>query len=298
MRVTVAICTCNRERDLPETLESVRFQNYPAGDYEILIVDNNSSDRTADIAREYAAATPNARYAMEPEPGLSHARNRAIAEARGELLLFLDDDAVARPDWISGLAACFEDESVACAGGKIVPDWETASPPDWLPEDYYSYYTILDYADGVTEMNAGAVPYGANMAFRTDVLRKHGGFRTDLGRVGGKLLSGEESELIRRLKRTHKVLYTPHAVVRHKIAAERINRKWFLRRLYWQGVTDLVHSADKRRFVFRSQVKFGMYLAAIPVVWGGPKRRMAHLAKLAYRLGVVRHGFRRLQEER
>ncbi|WP_424767439.1 glycosyltransferase [Paenibacillus sp. sgz302251] len=246
MKVTVAICTHNRAKDTEEAVESVLVQNYSKEEIEIIVVDNRSTDDTAFVVKDLQLLHgPRLRYIFENKLGLSNARNRAIREARGEYILFLDDDAIASRDWVSNIVDVFAmGADIGCVGGRIDPVWEAAEP-DWIPEEHRSVFTILDYASRVTEMPAPAIPYGANVAFRTNLFRHMKPFREDLGRVGKNLLSSEESELIARMRETSKVYYTPHAAVKHKITKERTTKKWFLKRIFWQGVSDAVKRQDK-----------------------------------------------------
>ncbi len=243
--VTVAICTHNRARDTAEAIESVLAQSYAPEAIEIVVVDNRSTDDTARVVARYADQPGSrVRYLLENRLGLSVARNRAITEAEGTYILFLDDDAIAGREWVEQIVDVFErDPQIGCVGGKIEPRWETAEP-DWIPAEHRGVFTILDYSDQVVEMPAPAIPYGANVAFRRSVFEWMQPFREDLGRVGTSLLSSEESELIARLRERCKVYYTPHAPVEHKIAKERTTKKWFLRRIFWQGVSDAVRRQD------------------------------------------------------
>jgi glycosyltransferase involved in cell wall biosynthesis len=249
MKVTVAICTHNRAKDTGEAIESVLAQSFAKKEIEIVVIDNRSTDNTADVVNGLRQRHgPRVRYILESKLGLSVARNRAIREANGEYILFLDDDALASSHWVQHIVDVFErDSTIGCVGGKIDPIWETEEP-DWIPEEYRSVFTILDYSNGVKEMPAPSIPYGANVAFRTSVFRQIKPFREDLGRVGKNLLSSEESELIARLREKYKVYYTSYASVKHKIAKERTTKKWFLKRIFWQGVSDAVKRQDRSVF--------------------------------------------------
>ena len=195
------------------------------------------------------------RYVREETLGLSVSRNRAIRESRGDYILFLDDDAIARPGWMEAVVALFEkDRSIGCVGGRIDPVWE-GGEPDWLPDMFKTLYTVLDYSPVITEMEAPRIPFGANVAFRASLFKQHAPFREDLGRVGSNLLSSEESELIDRIRATHKVYYTPHAIVDHKIAKSRISRKWFLRRVYWQGISDAARGERGTGYLIKQAVR-------------------------------------------
>lgn len=244
--VTVAICTHNRAQDTGEAIESILTQSYAEEEIEIIVVDNRSTDHTAEVVNQLRDRHGSRiRYILENKLGLSVARNRAIQEARGKYILFLDDDALASMEWVQNIVEVFEsDPLIGCVGGKIEPIWEVEEP-DWIPEEYRSVFTILDYSSEVKEMPSPSIPYGANVAFRMRVFQEMKPFREDLGRVGKNLLSSEESELIARVREKYKVFYTPFAPVKHKIAKERTTKKWFLKRIFWQGVSDAVKRKDK-----------------------------------------------------
>lgn len=255
MKVTVAICTHNRAKDTGEAIESVLAQSFAPEQIETVVIDNRSTDNTAEVVGKLAELHGSrVRYIHESKLGLSVARNRAIREAKGEFILFLDDDALASRHWVQHIVDVFEsDAAIGCVGGKIDPIWEAAEP-DWIPEEHRSVFTILDYASGITEMPAPAIPYGANVAFRASVFQHYKPFREDLGRVGTNLLSSEESELIARIRERYKVFYTPLASVQHKIAKERTTKKWFLKRIFWQGVSDAVKRQDRSLFAIVKHV--------------------------------------------
>jgi len=298
MKVTVAICTHNRAKDAVEAVESVLAQSFDKKEIEVLVVDNGSTDHTAEVVEGLRHRHgPRVRYAYESRLGLSVARNRAIREAAGEYLLFLDDDALASSQWARHIVDVFErDPAIGCVGGKIDPVWEIGEP-DWIPEEHRSVFTILDYANGVREMPAPAIPYGANVAFRMSVFREIEPFREDLGRVGGNLLSSEESELIARLRAKHKVYYTSYARVRHKIAKERATKKWFLKRMFWQGVSDAVKRRDRSlKAVLKHAARLAQAVGTSLLSVFHDRRFIRQVVKICYRngalVGILRYGGR------
>jgi len=298
MKVTVAICTHNRSKDTKEAVESVMAGSASFDDYEVIVVDNRSTDDTAAAVQALQERYGHRlRYVYEQELGLSVARNRAVREAKGEYILFLDDDALAMPGWMEAIVDVFEsDPAIGCVGGRIEPVWETAEP-EWIPEEHRSVFTILDYARTVTEMKAPSIPYGANVAFRRELFLDIGSFREDLGRKGGKLLSSEESELIARLRRSHKVYYTPYGCVQHKIAKERATRKWFLKRMFWQGVSDAVRRDDTSVFAIAKHIirLLQAVVSMLPALFR-PKALIRQLVHICYRngslVGILRYGGR------
>ncbi len=289
MKVTVAICTHNRAKDTGEAIESVLTQSFDKKEIEIVVIDNRSTDNTAQVVNGLMQRHgPRVRYILENKLGLSVARNRAIREANGEFILFLDDDALASSHWVQHIVDVFErDRAIGCVGGKIDPIWETGEP-DWIPEEYRAVFTILDYSNGVKEMPSPSIPYGANVAFRMSVFNHIKPFREDLGRVGNNLLSSEESELIARLRARYKVYYTSYASVKHKIAKERTTKKWFLKRIFWQGVSDAVKRQDKSvlavvKHAIRMLQAIGTSLLSIFHF----KRFIRQVVKIYYRNGSI-----------
>jgi glycosyltransferase involved in cell wall biosynthesis len=288
MKATVAICTHNRAADVKEALLSLLQQSFN-GSYEVIVVDNRSTDHTKETVQEFQKMVDiPIIYLYEERLGLSVARNRAIREASGEYVLFLDDDAIASKEWIGGIVALFDlDSRIGCVGGKIEPAWE-GSAPQWLPVENRTLYTILDYSDEIVEMQRPAIPFGANVAFRKSVFDSMEAFREDLGRVGSNLLSSEEAELIERIRARYTVFYTPHASVLHKIPRSRISRKWLLRRIYWQGVSSAVSSKKKAGILMKSLVKLPLF-ALLTVVFAYDKRKIfRNISKISYSNGQLR----------
>ncbi|RCW48868.1 glycosyltransferase [Paenibacillus prosopidis] len=287
MKATVAICTHNRAEDVREALLSLLRQNFTDA-FEVIVVDNRSTDNTKQVVQEVNKMTSiPIIYVYEERLGLSVARNRAIREAKGEYVLFLDDDAMASKEWISGIVSLFEtDPRIGCVGGRIEPAWEGAEPTWLLPENR-TLYTILDYSNEIVEMKKPAIPFGANVAFRKSVFDSLKPFREDLGRVGSNLLSSEEAELIDRIRSRHTVFYTPHAWVRHKIPRSRVSRKWLLRRIYWQGVSSAVSSERKTGIIVKSVLKIPVFLLLTVIFFFDKHRIFRNISKIIYNNGLI-----------
>jgi glucosyl-dolichyl phosphate glucuronosyltransferase len=238
MFVTVTIQTYNRSAVLAETLESLRPLRCPAGvEYEILIVDNNSTDGTQDVIRKYGGVlAPRLRSVFEPRQGLSHARNRALQEAKGQIVSFLDDDVIVDPDWLSAVVGAFEEHAAAVVGGKSYLIYRSQRP-SWLSEHYEFFLSRLDYGDQAI-VGIDRDLYGLNFSVRKDIVLQAGGFDPSLGRCGGvSFRSGEESDLLRRIRALGgMVVYEPKAVVGHLIPGERLRMKWFIKRAFAAGV--------------------------------------------------------------
>jgi glycosyltransferase involved in cell wall biosynthesis len=240
--ISAIICTHNREQYLGAAIDSLlqqRFEQYE-GRYEVIVIDNASSDRTPEIVK--SKAHPKLRYVYEPTLGLSVARNRGAAVAKAAVLAYLDDDAEASTDWLAVLWAVFEqEEKVAIAGGKVTLIWPPdTAPPDWLSDDLASSLGAYDLGDELTYIQDPTLtPRGLNYAVRRTFLSAVGGFDTHLGRVGTNLLSNEEQQLTRlALDNNWQVAYVPDALAAHNVALDRIKRSWFLRRSWWQGISE------------------------------------------------------------
>ncbi|MDP2829309.1 MAG: glycosyltransferase family A protein [Sulfuricellaceae bacterium] len=240
--LSLIICTYNRGDILGETLASyATLAAATAVRAELLIVDNHSSDATARIAREFVAGRSDARYLFEATPGLSHARNTGIKEARGEIIAFADDDVFFEPGWLDALMRVFTDfPEAGCVGGRTQPYFETGTPP-WLHQTLLYMFGATNSGDVEAWMNYPKHPFGVNMAFRREVFQRIGWFDPRLGRIGDSLLSGEESDIFRRVHEAGiRTRYTPDAFLRHRIPASRTDPDWVLKRSYWQGISDVV----------------------------------------------------------
>jgi len=232
--VTVTICTAGERGTLEETLRSVVAQRLPPGcTIELLVVDN--SRRTSDFVRfvveEVAAdAAIPVRWVREPRPGLGFARNAGIDAAKGELVAFLDDDAVADPTWAADLVAAYRETGAAVVGGRVDPIWEVERPA-WLGDDLLGFLSILDYGPDRSLCRYPHYPFGVNIAFQRSLLVQLGGFNTALGGGGAPTYLMDEIELCTRIEQAGgQILYVPRARVRHLVPAGRTTRAFFLRR--------------------------------------------------------------------
>lgn len=249
-KITVAICTHDRAKYLTKALESIRKQSLSKEAFEVVAVDNASTDSTASVVEQAKSTLPNLRYVFEPNLGLSKARNRALAEATGLYIAYLDDDAIASPQWLDRLLTAFETirPPPAVVGGRIDPIWECERPV-WLPDELMMCFTIVDWCSEPKSLNPWKQSaFGANMAFVTSLLREVGGFDVGLGRVGHLLLSGEDVLVQRRLfMRGHSVHYDPRASVRHHVQTARLTKQWLLNRMFCEGLSDAMMTVKLNR---------------------------------------------------
>jgi glycosyltransferase involved in cell wall biosynthesis len=156
--------------------------------------------------------------------------------ASGDVVAFIDDDAVADEVWVTRLVRAYEEENAIAAGGKMTPEWVAGKPP-FLPEEFYWLVGVTHrgFADGAGEVRN---TFGSNISFRANVFEALGGFNVDIGgRKGDKNLQGGETELCARMREAHGqgVWYDPEAEVAHKVFEYRTELRWLLDRAFWQG---------------------------------------------------------------
>ncbi|MEU3557015.1 glycosyltransferase family 2 protein [Streptomyces fragilis] len=261
--VSVVVCVYTEDRwtDILAAVASVRAQSLPALE-TLLVVDHNPALRKR-LEREYRDE-PSVRVCANAGPrGLSAGRNTGITHARGEVVAFLDDDAVADPRWLRHLAEAYDDPRVMAVGGRTEPAWASGRRPAWFPEEF-------DWVVGCTYrgLPPGRVRVrnvlGGNASFRRTAFDAAGGFATGIGRDGGRRPLGcEETELCIRLGRAlpEAVLLTDdRAVIRHRVPAARERFGYFRTRTYAEGLSKALVArsvgADKaleseRRYVAR-----------------------------------------------
>ena len=238
--ISAIICTHNRDNYLGAAIDSLLMQDF-LGSFEVVVVDNASKDRTREVV-EARLGNPKLEYIYEPITGLSVARNTGAKTAHGEILAYLDDDAVASKQWLRVLHEAYKSNNkLAIAGGKVSLIWpEEIEPPKWLSVELSGNLGYYDLGDSVVYIDqAGLTPRGLNYSIRRTFLEQIGGFDTNLGRIGKKLLSNEElhtTELA--IKRGWQVAYLPEALVGHNVAPERLRPSWFIERGWWQGISE------------------------------------------------------------
>jgi glycosyltransferase involved in cell wall biosynthesis len=237
--ISIAICSHNRSEDVALCVSALASQ-LPGRNDELLIVDSCSSPEHAEALASLASAYQGQLIRLET-PGLSPARNAALAAARGEWVAYLDDDTVPLPDWLSSLHRVIDEGAnrLAAVGGLTQPLWpDNASAPSHIGPRWLFYLSCnQDHVRG--NVTHGAKVCGANLAFRREALSAVGGFRIELGRTGDRLIGGEESLVVRLLlQRGLDVIYEPSVRVKHRIHRERLTLDWIRRRAYWEGVTE------------------------------------------------------------
>jgi len=229
MQVTIVICTWNRARLLRAALESMTALGVPSGvEWEVLVVDNGSTDTTGDVLRDFAARLP-LRVCREPRLGLSHARNRAAREAAGAYLLFTDDDVLVGRDWLAEYVAAIQQFPEASYFGAPVEIEFGAPPPRWIRANLPTLagvFAAIDLGRELRPLHRGEHPYGANMMIRRSVFADFS-FDPDLGPTGDSQIRGDEAALFRQLDAAgHRGYWVGAARVRHYIPPARLSTQY------------------------------------------------------------------------
>lgn len=245
---TVALCTHNHADRLGRTLADLPAIRPPKATWELLIIDNASRDATPGLLAQHDwPAGWTVRIVREDKLGLSNARNRAIREARGEYLIFIDDDETADPDWLCAFERLIEAHAPDAFGGRIKVLFEDQRPP-WLTDELLGFLGELNRADTIAPLTGPSTSfYGGNFGFRTTVCKAVGAFDAQLGRKGTDNTGGEEVDFYRRLLAAGlKVWWTPEAVIHHRIQAVKLDRRYFLDLHYRQGRVEGNRTRDSR----------------------------------------------------
>jgi glycosyltransferase involved in cell wall biosynthesis len=239
-RASIVVCTRDRGEAIEPTLAAAAGLEAPFR-FEVLVVDNGSSDGTTAIVAEWVRRRPDrVRLAVEPVVGLSAARNCGLRLARGEWIGFLDDDALPAPGWLAAYDRVLAEPEVLSAGGPVVPDYD-APLPEWLEPRWRVYLSVWDRGSEEIDLVYNELPRGANVAYRREAFERVGDFDRRLGRIGRSLRSCEEIELGLRLERIGaRCRYVPAAGVRHRVEARRLTPAWLERRFDGQGFSEAI----------------------------------------------------------
>ncbi|HTT55998.1 MAG TPA: glycosyltransferase family 2 protein [Opitutaceae bacterium] len=231
IRITVAIPTYNRADLLRQTLAGVTRQDFPAERYEVLVIDNNSRDGTRAVVAEFAGTNPAPRHLIETRQGLDHARNRALSEARGEIIVFADDDILVEADWLRELTAPLLadwEHKIGAVGGEVVPVFPDGLPP-WVAE----WHAPLAFRADAGPLPAYQTPMGANLAFPRRVFARVSTFAITLDRAGRNYFSGGDADMIRRVRAAGlEVWFAPAARARHQMPATRTTFRYAARHAF------------------------------------------------------------------
>ncbi len=239
MKFSVLIPTYNRSDELRKTLQSLSELS-GSEDWEVIVVDNNSSDNTADVVAEISKTFPvEMRYLFEGEQGKPAALNSGLAVARGDVIAFTDDDHRFERDWLHQAALGLERFGCDYVGGKILPLFE-GPHPRWLTTSSARHRSVIGMADYGPQAHefAEKPAMGGNLVVRKEAFSRVGLWDNRLGRRGKTLLGQEQREWCMRARAAGlRGVYIPEMVVYHIVPAERLQKKYFRRWFYWHGIS-------------------------------------------------------------
>ncbi len=290
-RLTLLIPTYNRSRSLLRALDSVARQTLDPAHWECLVIDNASTDDTAEVVARFAEAHPSLhlRLIREPQQGVSYARNRGLQEATTEWICSIDDDERVNPEFLEHYLHFFERyPDAAVVGGRIIAEYEVERPL-WM-----SHWTErplanpIDIGSTIRPFPSGSLPGGGNMGFHRSVALRFG-FATELGRVGGKLIGGEENDFFLRLRDAgYPLWYLPDAVMWHIIPPEKLTEEYFSRLAYHNGISQRLRSELRGGLLllrFKEVLKWGAtLLLSLPM--RPPQRRMLWVMRREIARGI------------
>lgn len=267
-KISIVICTYNREQFLPGLMDSILRQNLNRNSFEILFIDNNSTDTTPVLCQQFIQDYPDyhIRYTVENQQGLSFARNRGIKEAQGEYITFADDDAVLAPDFLEKVCTYLDQyPDIAEVGGPIylrylgkIPAWENPYINSLLG---YFHPASLPY---LMDKKNRKYPRGSNMTFRTNIFNTCGNFNIALGRVKRLLMGGEEKDIaFRILDANYKIAYIPEAVVYHLVPENRTTFQFIREQALGTGKSERIRAkanGEYPRRIFIEALKWGATL--------------------------------------
>ena len=300
-RISIAIPTHNRARLLPQTLESIMALEFPSdADIECLVIDNASTDETEELVDRFARTARLAtRWVFEPQQGSSYARNRAVKEARGDYLLFIDDDAIAEPRWAMELLAALNRRKLDAVCGMVLPQW-AAPPPRWMGPSVFIKLAVHDeqaLADApLSKIETIHNYFSANVGFRRETFALFGAFREELGVVGGNPMSGEDTELFERIMRLGgRMGFAPAARVHHQIPAERMTRAYLRHKSYAFGMGSAIAGGPTHNHL--DKLARNAWRMALAALGGDRERAVYHELECANFFGYWR-GKRQLRRDR
>ena len=265
--LSVIICTYNREKYLYNVLKSIAENDFPVDLYEIVLINNNSTDRTEEECRRFVGDFPQVRfrYFLESRQGLSYARNRGIAESQGDVLVFVDDDALVNKEYLQTYAGFFlQHPEIEAAGGPIIPRYETGEPA-WM--SHYTRILITGYkylGDKMRVFPKGDYPGGGNAAYRASVFKTVGLFNVELGRKGDSLIGAEEKDIFDKMtSRGMHFYYLPTAILYHLIPEKKLTTDYFDR------LTCSIGKSERLRTLRIGKTKYLHRLLKEVVKWAG-----------------------------
>jgi glucosyl-dolichyl phosphate glucuronosyltransferase len=291
--ISVILCTYNRAKQLEKAIASLVDQSLPQSEYEVIVVDNNSTDNTKAVCSSFEGLIKNYLLVREQKQGLAAARNCGVRAARGEIVAFTDDDAQVESEWLEKFLRHFAElpPRVGIIGGEIEPIWEDKRPA-WLSERWLHPLSAgLNWGSMPRFLASEEWVCEVNSAYRRVCITENGGFPENLGRIGNNLLSGENivNEIIR--SKGWSMYYDPFIRVKHSIPKERLTKEWFVRRMFWQGVTTVAADEYLSLNNIKPKPEYRVQIPTNPNDWIGifseDCEELDTATTLAYNLGIT-----------
>jgi glycosyltransferase involved in cell wall biosynthesis len=301
-QLSVVLSTYNRAELLHDAVRRVLAQRGPiTPPFELIVVDNNSTDSTREIVERFACVDRRVRYLFEPQQGLSYARNAGIRDARAPLIAFTDDDLRVEPDWVATIVRALREHPEAdMVGGRVLPVWPSA-PPIWLTRDHWAPLALADHGETPFVVTAeNPICLVASGACRRSVFDAVGVFATDLQRVKDGIGSLEDHEFLLRVLRTGRSgIYEPRLISHADIQPNRLERSYHRR---WHAGHGHFHALLRSEHIEHTRVGtlFGvpahLYRQALGDIagWvrakaiGDPARAFQHEVRLCFFRGFFR----------
>lgn len=273
--VSVVVCTYSTDRlgYVLDCVESLMRQTFLP--YEVIL----AVDRDQPLVNFYVSQVPSSvKLVVSDGHGLSIARNAGAKNSEGEIVAFIDDDAVAASDWLENLVKGYDDRTVVSVGGSVEPIWES-SRPTWFPEEL-DWIVGCSY-DGLPEKKTTIRnPIGCNMSFKREVFSKIGFFEKTVGRKAANLVSGEETDLSIRILQElpeSRIVYVPSARVLHRVPRKRSRFTYVIKRSFYEGfsIALITNHVKSKRHVMAVESRYLNYLlrVSIPMRLKGVYRR-------------------------
>jgi len=285
VKISIIICSYNRDFYILDALESLKKQNESKENFEIIVVNNNSTDKTEEKCKKFERENPdlNFVYKVERKQGLSFARNTGIEISNTPLVAFIDDDAIAEEDYVTNLIKNFaEYPKYEAIGGKVIPIYPENKEPEWMSNYIQRLVSKVDDGEIKGEFK-NKYPVGCNMAFRKEVFNEIGGFNTDL-----TLRSDDKYIFYKFKKAKKKTLYVPELIVHHNIEDFRLTPKFINKLSRLNGHSEAMRLRSEPFFksivkFFENTFKFGVTIPlSLPFIFRGQYSKAYYLIKVMF----------------
>lgn len=286
INLSIVVCTYNRSKLLKNCLEELVTQ--VRDDLELIVVDNNSSDDTAEVVKTFGTSI---QYILEKNVGLSHARNTGYKKAQGQFIAYIDDDAIISKGYVDLLISLIQTTKADVYGGPIHPWYDVGcTKPKWWDDTF----EIRSWGDNVKFLSTFEKKRGfsgSNIIINRELLISQKGFRTDLGMSGNKVALGEDSEFCYRISDMI-FFYDPNLLVYHYANEKNFNLKYIFYRRFKTGISTSVITGLKKNTILRIPfIVMLIFLMPFTIVLNKKKATVKLLSKISYNTGIIYQQF-------